>query len=131
MKKEIALFWHVKWKEEGSQHNTFVAHMRSKTRLQYHYAVRRIDNNNNTLKSERMAANCIKDKRDMWSEAKKMRGNSRKLPNIVDNAVGDNDISNIFLDKFNNIFTSVGYDSEEMDEIRMKIMNMIHKKKTN
>ena len=103
-KKEIALFWHVKWKNEGSQHNTFVAHMRNKARLQYHYAIRRIDKNNNALKSERMAENCIKGKRDMWEEAKKMRGNNCKLPSMVDNTVGDNNISNLFLDKFNHFF---------------------------
>ena len=68
-KKDIALFWHAKWKEEGSQHNTFSAHMRNKTRLQYHYAIRSIDKHNNAIKSERMAQNCIKDKRDMWREA--------------------------------------------------------------
>ena len=102
--------------------------MRNKTRLQYHYAVRRIDKNNNAIKSERMDQSCLSNKRDMWQEAKKMRGNNSKLPGMVDNVVGDNDISDLFLNKFKSIFTSVGYNNEDMDGIRLKLMNKINEK---
>ena len=49
-KKDLALFWHEKWKNEGRLHNTFAAHMRRKSRLQYHYAIRKIDLNSDALR---------------------------------------------------------------------------------
>ena len=124
-KKDLALFWHEKWKNEGRLHNTFAAHMRRKSRLQYHYAIRKIDLNSDALKSERMAKNCIDNKKDMWKEAKQMKGNNNRLPNMVDSKVGDNDISTLFMNKFSHIFTSVGYDSNEIECIKTRITNSI------
>ena len=57
-----------------------------------------------------------------------MRGNNSKLPGMVDNVVGDNEISNMFLNKFSSIFTSVGYRSEDIDEIKNKVMNRMYVK---
>ena len=127
-KKEESLYWHRAWKIEGSKHNTFLAHMRIKSRLQYHYAVRCIDKNRDAIKSEKMAQNCIKNRKNMWDEAKRMRGNNRKVPQMVDNTVGDSDISKLFSTKFNHILTSVGYNNEELDEIKSSVTKSIQEK---
>ena len=119
---------HDAWKNEGRKYNTFVAHMRRKSRLEYHYAIRCIDKNNDAIRSERMAQNCIKNKKNMWEEAKRMRGNSSKVPQIVDSIVGDSDISKVFSTKFNHIFTSVGYNIDELEEIKASVMKTIQEK---
>ena len=127
-KKEKALYWHEVWKNEGRKHNTFAAHMRRKSRLEYHYAVCCIDRNNDAIKSERMAQNCIKNKKNMWEEAKRMRGKNSKVPHMVDDIVGDSEISNLFYSKFSHIFTSVGYDIEELEEIKSSVTQIIQEK---
>ena len=51
-KREIAMYWHELWKSEGRPHNTFSSIMRRKSRLQYHYAVKCIVKNKDSIKKK-------------------------------------------------------------------------------
>ena len=55
-KKEIALYWHHKWVNEGRLHNSFNTIMRKKSRSQYHYSVKCIQKNEDLIKSEKIAS---------------------------------------------------------------------------
>ena len=50
-----AKFWHKIWKENGSPRNGVIADIRRKTRSQYHYTVKYVRNNADTILSNKMA----------------------------------------------------------------------------
>ena len=99
--------------------------MRRKSRLQYHYSVKCIERNKELIKSEKMASKNPNNKDQLWREAKKMRGTNNRLPEIVDDILGDEEISNLFGGKFDCIYNSVSYSSVELNEIRNTIEKRI------
>ena len=120
-KKELALFWHNNWKNEGRPHNSYTAVMRRISRLQYHYAVRCIDKNKNIIKSNKMVSQFISDPRNAWNNCHKLRGNSKKVPSMVDDVIGDKNISGVFSNKYSTLLNSVGVDSEKIEHLKANI----------
>lgn len=120
-KKEIALYWHHRWKNDGKPSNSLSATMRRKTRMQYHYSVRCIEKNKDIIKADKMASKKSSNRNGLWKEAKKMRGKNNKLPIIVDNTSGEDNISELFGKKFHGIFNSVAFDHKELDTIKDEV----------
>ena len=117
--KDVSLTYHWLWKESGKPRNGYYADMRRRTRAQYHYAVKQIKSNQNRLKSEKMAlAISNNDTRNLWTEVRKMKGNTRKMPTVVDGVTGNEQIAEKFAGKFKSLYNSVGYNQEEMAKIR-------------
>ncbi len=69
-------------------------------------------------------------RRDLFSEASKINGHNNILPTSVDDASIDDDIVNLFADKYSNLYNSVPYDQSEMNDIKCiidaKLRNDIH-----
>lgn len=66
-----------------------------------------------------MAKSIVDDNsRNFWREirtiSKKNRGN---LPNNVDNVIGDNEICDMFCNKYENLYKEVPYDEVKMQSI--------------
>ena len=120
-KREISLFWHEKWKNEGRPHNSHAAIMRRRTRLQYHYAVRCIEKNENIIKSNRIASELLKKPKTAWKNCQKLRGRNNKVPNMVDNVTGDKNISNVFSKKNYLLLNSVGIDPININNLKSTI----------
>ena len=95
-KRETAIMWHNKWKEEGRPHNSFSAVMRRVSRLQFHYSVKCIDKNKDIIRSNMIASQFISDPKNAWNKCHKFKGGNNKVPNIVDGVTGDKNISEIF-----------------------------------
>ena len=114
-KREVALFWHETWKNEGRPHNSYSAIMRCKTRLQYHYAIKCIEKNENIIKSNNMADRFIKKPQKAWKDCAKLRGKSNNIPNMVDNTTGEENISKLFASKFYYLLNSVVYDMTTLE----------------
>ena len=70
--------------------------------MQYHLAVRNIEKNKDIIRADKMASNRSNDK---WREAKKMRGKNNCLPELVDNVSGEENIAELFGNKFEGILT--------------------------
>ena len=117
-KREVAMYWHTKWKHEGSPVNSFTAVMRRKTRLQYHYAIKCIEKNKNIIKSNNMARKFIEKPNKAWKECSKLRGRKNKIPNIVDNITGEKNISELFGNQFNGLLNSVGSDVTKIENLK-------------
>ena len=107
-KKELALFWHNKWKDEGKPHNSYSAVMRRVSRLQYHYSVRCIEKNKDIIKSNKMITQFMSDPRNAWKNCHKLKGKNKKAPNMVDEAIGEENISKVFSNKYDKLLNSVG-----------------------
>ena len=54
------------------------------------------------------------DKHDVWDEMRRLTNNRCNMPNIVNSAQGDNEICTRFRNKYNDLYNSVSYNSQDM-----------------
>ena len=54
------------------------------------------------------------DDRSLWEEARKITKCSNTLPNTMDGKTDEMEISQIFSQKYNNLYNSVGYSKRDM-----------------
>ena len=80
-----------------------------KTHHTYHYTVRRLKRNKTQAIKLKLAEKS-NDSDSFWQEIKKLNPNNSILPDIVDNANTDKDITNVFKEKYKEIYTSVPTD---------------------
>jgi len=122
-----SLMWHQHWRESGQPHLGPVAEVHRISRARYHRAVRSVLKNRNVIKSKKMAEAIADNRtRDLFKEARKIKGRYNIKPASVDGCSGDDEISNLFSDKFNNLYNSVPYNKQEMDVIKNEIMNILN-----
>ena len=76
-----------------------------------------------------MIQNCVNNNnRQFWKESKKMKCNSNRIPNVIDNVSGADKITGLFKDKYNHLYNSVSYDVQRMNiienDVNCSIKNM-------
>ena len=116
-KREIALFWRSIWRCMNCPIYGNVADIMRSTRAQYHYAIRRLKRNNESLHKSAMAR-AISDKksRNWWSEVNKVRNKKFTFSNNIDDIQGDDNIAELFSEKYAILYNSVTYEQTVMDE---------------
>jgi len=57
------------------------------------------------------------DKRDFWDEMRRLTNNRCDIPNSIDSAQGNDEISSIFRNKYNDLYNSVCYNSQDMKRV--------------
>jgi hypothetical protein len=120
--RQKAIMWHNVWRDSGRPRHGQLADIRRLSRARYHRAVRKLKQNEGLLRSQKMAENILNnDSRNFFNEAKKMRGGKGKIPCSVDNVTGNENISNVFANKFNTVFNCVNYSEMEMDSLKSNI----------
>ena len=120
--REEALWWHHHWQNCGKPHHGDVAEMHRITRARYHRAIRQIVKDSEKIRLERMAEAIADNRtRDLWNEVRRIKGRNNIAPCKVDGVVGDKNISEVFSEKYKNLYNSVPYDDDEMDSIRTEI----------
>ena len=113
-----AKFWHYIWKENGRKRQGFIADIRRRTRARYHLAIRKVKKEQTHIRNIRMAeAVANNNDRELWKEVKIMSSTSNKLPNAMDGSTDIEDISNIFGEKYKNLYNSVGFQTEELQRL--------------
>ena len=113
--RQRSLFWHGLWVECGRPRSGEVAECMRRTRANYHRAIRQIRKNEDDIIRRRFADALIRDpSRDFWAEVKKMRRIKAGTSMIVDNCSDAESISQLFAAKFQNLFTSVPYQSDDL-----------------
>jgi len=121
-----SIFWHNMWVECGRPRSGVVADCMRRTRSAYHYAIRYIRRNEKVITREKFAKSIVDNcHRDFWSEVRKIKGCDRSVSGIVDGMTGNDDIANTFADKYDNLYTSVPYNKEDMQHIVEHIDNDI------
>ena len=124
--KDHSLFWHWLWLECGKPNRGYVYDIMKKTRARYHYAVRCIKKNEMSMKKQKIAEyGCGSS--DMWRELKKIDPKSRKVPMTVDSACGVPEIAELFVTKYEELFSSVPTDKRELEDIQSEIHFMLLK----
>ena len=78
-------FWHNMWLECGRSKTGVVADVMRRTRTAFHYAIRCIKQNADTITNERFAEAVVNNKSlDMRAEIKRIRGCMAYHTNVVD-----------------------------------------------
>ena len=121
-----AHMWHNIWLHDGRPTQGYLADIRRKTRLKYHYTLRRVVKDNERMRNERMAE-AISENNDrvLWDEVKKMTKTNSKLPNMMDDQSDQADITNIFSNKYKTLYNTVGYKAYEMERLSNVINSRI------
>ena len=129
--KEKAIFWHNIWKCNNSPTSGIIFEIRKKTRLDYHYAFRKLKNEDLTLRYDKMSCRVLKkNSKYFWKEVHKVRDNAKMLINSVDGAQGQ-DIADLFADKYDILYNSVSYDNTDMVTLKTDIDKCIRCKRNN
>ena len=126
--KQYAKECHYLWVQAGKPRQGPIAFKKRCSRLKFHYAVRYVNKENLRLRNMRMGeAVAGNNDRSLWEEARKMTKCSNKLPNTMDGKNDEMEISQIFSQKYNNLYNSVGYSKRDMDILRKNIDSRITK----
>jgi hypothetical protein len=117
--RDRSIFWHRIWVDCGRPKSGAVAKSMRRSRAAYHYAVRRIKNDEEAIVRERIASNIVNDDcRNFWTEIKRIRCNKAGTSRVVDGRSDVNNIAKLFADKYRDLYSGVPYDP---CEIRLEI----------
>ena len=124
--KKESLYWHRYWCDQGRPHEGPVAGQMRMSRARYHRAIRHIKKCESDIRMDKMAeAISNNNHRDLYVEVNKIKGRNNKTVPCVDGCCDDETIANNFSDKYNNLYNSVPYDKNEMDDIKKCISSLI------
>ena len=97
-----------------------------RTRAAYHYAIRTVRKHEQEYVNQRFAENVLSNKtRDFWGEVKRLRQSGNVRGSCVDGFTNAGDIAEHLASQYRSLYSSVGYDVEELSEIRKDINNLI------
>lgn len=120
--KQKAIFWHNLWKSNGSPRNGVIADIRRRTRSQYHLSIKKARRNSEKFTADKLAEDLMtKDNTKFWKEIKKSGRSTARLPNNVNGHTGSDNICAHFAEKYRNLYNSVSYDVNEMEELLQNV----------
>ena len=118
--------WHDIWVHKGRPRDGFIANIRRKTRLQYHYAIRHVVKENTKIRNNKLAeAISVNNDRVLWDEVRKMSKTNNELPNMMDDVSSIEEITDIFADKYKVLYNSVSYDEHDLNRLTVDIDSRI------
>ena len=116
--RDKSLFWHGLWIDCNRPKTGAVTDCMRRTRAAYHYAIRQLEKDENSIVRERVAEAILSDgKRHFWSEIKRIRSNKSINSRIVDGLTDVEAIAKLFATKYRELYTSVPYDKDDMQRI--------------
>ena len=105
---DTSLFWHFLWKQSGSPRSGTVADIMRRTRARFQYAIQFVKKQESQLRNSAMARvvteNCH---RDFWKEVHKRRNKTTVSTDSMDDVVGDDNVSQLFAEKYELLYNSV------------------------
>ena len=82
--------WHNIWKENGRPQSGYLQFIRNKTRTEYHYCLRYVKKNSDSILTEKLGDYMANKKvHSFWAEIKKIKGKNNNLPLSVDGVRGN------------------------------------------
>jgi hypothetical protein len=124
--RQTSMFWHNMWVSCGRPRDGEVAAIMRRTRAAYHYAVRDIKRNTEDIVKQKFAEAVLQNKdRDLWNEVHKIRGKRLCCSSSVDDCYTDSNIANLFYQKYEDLYTSVPYNIDDMNTYRVNLQESI------
>ena len=85
--REVAMFWHWLWVENGGPRLGHVAQVMRNTRAKYHYTARYIKRRECDFRKSKMAESvAANNQRDLWLETNKLIYVKKPLVHVIDGA---------------------------------------------
>ena len=120
--KEKSIFWHRLWMDCDRPRNGVVAETMRRTRAAYHYAIRKIRQDEDAIVRERIAESILNNNdRSFWTEIKRIRSSKAGLSNLVDGHTDVNSIAQLFAVKYRHLYSSVPCDEVELQRLVDKV----------
>lgn len=120
--RDESLFWHNLWVSCERPKTGVVADIMRRTRAQYHRAIRQVKLHERDIVNEKFAEALSKNSsRDLWTEVRRVRRNHSSVSSVVDGLSQAEDITEVFATKYQDLYTSVSYDSASMDTLRNEV----------
>ncbi len=96
-----SLFWHDMWKAHDQPREGLIANLRRKTRREYYKVCKLVMQREGEVRSDKMAQSILHNcTGTFWRGAKKIHPKKVFYPNKVDEAIGVQNITNVFGGKF-------------------------------
>ena len=113
-------------KNMWSPRDGIVAQIRRSTRAKYHHEIKKVKLDENKIRNQKIAEHIkSKDTKGFWSDMKKVKGQQKSVPNKIDNSHGNQEIADMFANKFSNLYNSVSYDHDKMLLLKSHISDRI------
>jgi hypothetical protein len=129
--RQKSLFWHRLWMDCGRPRNGIVADCMRRTGASYHYAIRQVKKDEESIVRERIANALIDDpSSSFWAEIKKIRHFKAGSSTIVDGCTNEISIAQLFACKYRSLYNSVSYDKDEMQQILAELDSQICDRKS-
>ena len=97
---------HKIWIENERPGRGIIAAIRRQSRDNYHNSV--VQRQNNVLNATKMAESlCLNNVQTFWKMVRKLRNGNKTSSNMIDNVTGDEAISSLFAEKYEDIYNSL------------------------
>ena len=124
--KKDTLFWHSIWISCGSPHVGVVASIRRRVRALYHRAIKSCIRDRDKFVARQMAsAYSQKNTVEFWNCVKRNTKITNSVPSSVDSASGEENIANMFANKFQGLYNSAASNDSDMENLRDKIDDLV------
>ena len=124
--RDASIFWHSIWKKCGSPRKGWVSQIRRNARGEYHRAVRRVKRDRDKITANIMASSLSSnDRRDLWSECRKINRAKKPTPSSMNSVSGDDNIASVFARNYDSLYSSVSYNPLDMRSLERGIDDRI------
>ena len=125
--RQQSRYWGAVWVKEGRPSTGWLHDIYCRKRAQYYYAVRKAKAKLNRIKAENLLGAALNGDTELLKEMKKIRnggGRSADLPEIVDGANGEEEISEKFRSVYSALYNSAST-KDEMDQLLKNVQQSI------
>ena len=121
--KEDAKFWHSVWQSADRPSRGVLKNIMTRTRNQYHYAIRRVKKMADSIRAKRLLEASEVGSCQLLKEMKKVKGcmkGESDLPDVVGGASGESQI----VEEFKNVYSAL-YNSSDTSEDLAKLKDIL------
>ena len=105
--KDLSIFWKSVWISAGRPIDTDLHRTMKHYRNQYHYAIRRVKNQEKLLRKNKFLLSCLNNNiNDIFTEIRNMRNNGNKSAKMIDGKTNSADIAGHFKSLYDDIYNT-------------------------
>ena len=120
------LFWGKIWRDLGKPRTGVVSDIYKSTKRNYHKAIREHKRNIKDYQKCKIGeAVSQNNHRDLWSELSKIKGKHKLSSPNIDGHTSDNDICNVFHNKYKHLYNSVASDDTHLYNLSTELENCV------
>ena len=120
--REQSLLWHCIWQQCDKPTNGIVYNIMKSVRSKYHYLLRKLKKEKQKCIRQSISCDMLSSNHtDYWKSVKSIRKNNFNSTLVVDGIQDNTDISNLFMQKYRELYNSVRSSNIAIDELGDRI----------